>query len=90
MFKIEENLILHTQLSKSERKHKSLQMLEKMHLKDVEQIYYAYPHQLSGGMRQRVMLASSLIHQPKLLIADEPTTALDVFVQSKLIEAVRS
>jgi ABC-type dipeptide/oligopeptide/nickel transport system ATPase component len=65
-----------------ERKAQVLEMMEEVHLPDVERIYRSYPHQLSGGQRQRIMIAMALMLRPKLLIADEPTTALDVTTQA--------
>ena len=86
---IEEVLRLHTRLGKTERRDKVLAMLESVHLPDVGRIYDAYPHQLSGGQRQRIVIAMALILGPKLLIADEPTTALDVTTQKQILLLIR-
>lgn len=82
---VEETLKIHTTLSKEERKAKVLQMLADVELREPQKVYNQYPHELSGGMRQRVMIALAMIMTPKLLIADEPTTALDVTVQDQIL-----
>lgn len=82
---VEETLRLHTKLTAQERREKVLETFRSVGLKDEETVYRSYPHQLSGGMRQRVMIAMAVILHPGLLVADEPTTALDVTVQSQII-----
>ncbi|NDV85452.1 dipeptide ABC transporter ATP-binding protein [Aurantimonas aggregata] len=86
---IEEVLKAHASLGAGEQRRRVLEMLEQVHLPDVERIYGSYPHQLSGGQRQRIMIAMALILRPKLLIADEPTTALDVTTQKQILKLVR-
>ena len=83
---VEEMLKLHTDLDKLARKAKVLESLKSVGLKEAEKVYKSYPHELSGGMRQRVMIAIAVILEPKLIIADEPTTALDVTVQNQIIK----
>ena len=85
-WQIEESLRIHTTLSKQERYRKVIRILEEVELNDPEEIYDKYPHELSGGMRQRVMIAAAMICEPKLLIADEATTALDVTIQSQIVK----
>ena len=86
---VEETLRLHGTLTKEERKRKVLETFESVGLKDPERVYASYPHQLSGGMRQRVMIAMAIILHPRLIVADEPTTALDVTVQNQIMGLLR-
>ena len=86
---IEEVLRIHTGLSPAERKALALEVMEKVGLPDPPATYEKYPHQLSGGQRQRAMIAAAFIIDPKLLLADEPTTALDVTVQAQIIELLK-
>ncbi|NMK49463.1 ABC transporter ATP-binding protein [Achromobacter sp. Bel] len=86
---IDEVLRLHSRLGASERRKQVLAMLESVHLPDIERVYNAYPHQLSGGQRQRIVIAMALILKPQVLIADEPTTALDVTTQKQILTLIR-
>jgi len=83
---IREAIALHQKLGRRESKERAVDMLRLVRIPDPEKRYGSYPHQMSGGMRQRVMIAMALSCQPKLLIADEPSTALDVSVQAQIIE----
>jgi len=75
--------------TKDEMKSRALKIMESVGLDDAQRIYDSYPHQISGGQRQRAMIAAALIMKPKLLICDEPTTALDVTVQKKIIDVLK-
>ena len=88
-WQVGESLRIHTKLSKEEIKARVLAMLGEVELKEPELVYEQYPHELSGGMRQRVMIASAMICSPKLLIADEPTTALDVTIQAQILSLLK-
>ncbi|PMB09528.1 peptide ABC transporter ATP-binding protein, partial [Fischerella thermalis CCMEE 5273] len=86
---IMEGLILHQKLNKKEARARAIQMLKLVGFPRAEAIVDEYPHQLSGGMRQRAMIAIAIACNPKLLIADEPTTALDVTIQAQILDLMR-
>jgi dipeptide transport system ATP-binding protein len=85
-FQIGEALKVHTDLDKAARKARSMELLEQVGITDPERRLRAFPHQLSGGMSQRAMIAMALACRPKLLIADEPSTALDVTIQAQILD----
>ena len=87
---IEETLLLHTRRNKEQRKALAIEAMEKVGLPEPEVTYNKYPHQLSGGQRQRAMIASAMVVVPRLLICDEPTTALDVRVQAQILELLKN
>ena len=86
---IEESIRLHEQISRAEAKQRTLEMMEAAGIPDPERRYECYPRQLSGGLRQRVMIAMAMVCRPKLLIADEPTTALDVTVEAQILDLMK-
>ncbi|WP_310604687.1 ABC transporter ATP-binding protein, partial [Anaerosporobacter sp.] len=86
---VSEMLEIHTSLSKKNRKERTIEALLDVGFSNPEELYSKYPHELSGGMRQRVMIAMAMICKPKLLIADEPTTALDVSIQAQILDLLK-
>jgi peptide/nickel transport system ATP-binding protein len=86
---IVEGILRHRKLTREAAKERAIEMLRRVHIPSPEQRFNDYPHRLSGGMRQRVMIAMALACEPKLLIADEPTTALDVTIQAQILDLMR-
>jgi len=86
---VEEVLTIHTSLPKAERRRLALEALAAVDLPDPEGVYMKYPHELSGGMLQRAMIAAAIVIRPQLLLLDEPTTALDVTIQAQILELLK-
>jgi oligopeptide transport system ATP-binding protein len=84
-----EVLEFHTSLSKEKARKRCLEVMEDLHIPEPEERLQSYPHQLSGGLKQRIMIGMSLLLRPKILIADEPTTALDVTIQAQILDLLR-
>ncbi|MCZ0933167.1 MAG: ABC transporter ATP-binding protein [Oligoflexia bacterium] len=89
-YQIDEALILHQKMNKKEAREKTIDLLDQVGIADPKGRVNAYPHEMSGGQRQRVMIAMAIACKPELLIADEPTTALDVTIQKQIIELLKN
>ena len=83
---IDQVALLHLGLSPQEARARSLELLQQLRIPDAATVYHQYPHQMSGGMKQRIVIAMALAGDPDLIIADEPTTALDVTIQAQIIQ----
>ncbi len=88
-FQLDETLRAHTMLSADVRRTRTMDTLHNVEIDDPERIYKSYPHQLSGGLRQRVMIAQAICCNPKLIIADEPTSSLDVTIQARILKLLK-
>ena len=86
---VEEVLLIHSNKTKQERRAMALEALAAVELPEPEVVYEKYPHELSGGMLQRAMIAAAIVQRPKLLLLDEPTTALDVTIQAQILELLK-
>ena len=86
---VEESLRVHTRLTAAQRRQRALEAMAQAELPNPEDTYRRYPHELSGGMLQRAMIAAAIINRPRLLLADEPTTALDVTIQAQILALLR-
>lgn len=87
---ISEVMLIHQKISKSEAKKRAIELINLVGIPRAESIFNSYPHELSGGMRQRIMIAIALACNPKVLIADEPTTALDVTIQAQILDLIKN
>ena len=86
---VEEVLLIHTKMTAEERRKAALEAMAAVELPNPEELYDKYPHELSGGMLQRVMIAAAIVIRPQLLLLDEPTTALDVTIQAQILELLK-